>query len=265
VKKLNPDILIGLLISSLFWVGVFVWQSSQPPNHTSAASQHCEGTKSECAKTTTDERIADYTWWLAVLTAGLVCAGVVQFGFLIRGDNTARIAANAAERAAKATEDSVEVGRDTAKRQLRAYVTVNGVVRTKDPGNPNGEGFAVMIEIKNNGQTPASNSLQWAQIEIKEFPLQSPLPIHCLQNPTRGILPPGSDTKNLMFPTFDRNLTTIEENAILANHTAIYVYGETDYLDVFGDRHLMQFRFRCNGQGYPMGLFKPDSEGNEAT
>ncbi len=68
-----------------------------------------------------------------------------------------------------------------------------------------------------------------------------------------------------MFPTFERDLTAFEENAILQNHTAIYVYGEIDYLDVFGDRHLTQFRFRCNGQGYPLGLFKPDSEGNEAT
>src|SRR5450755_2703744 len=137
MKQINPDILIGILIASLGWVAVFVWESSQPPIHTSAAGQHCEGTKSECAKATTDERVADYTWWLAVLTAGLVCAGVVQFGFLIRSDNTARVAANAAERAAKATEDSVEVGRDTAKRQLRAYVTVNGVIRTKDPGDVN--------------------------------------------------------------------------------------------------------------------------------
>jgi hypothetical protein len=102
VKKINPDILIGILVASLFWVGVFVWQSPQPPNHAGVASQHCEGTKSECAKAGSDERIADYTWWLAVLTAGLVCSGVIQFGFLIRSDNTARIAANAADLSARA-------------------------------------------------------------------------------------------------------------------------------------------------------------------
>ncbi len=263
MRQINTDILIGILIASLGWVAVFVWQSSQPPNHTSAASQHCEGTKSECAKATTDDRIADYTWWLAVLTGGLVFAGIIQFGFLIRSDNTARLAANAAERAADATAASVDLARDTAKRQLRAYVTVNGVIRTKDPGDLNGQGFAVLVDIKNSGQTPARDSLQWARIEIQEFPLTTHLPIHCLENPTKGILPP--EAKNLAFPTFTRDLTTIEENAILANHTAIYVYGEIDYLDAFGDRHLTQFRFRCNGQGYPLGMFKPDCEGNEAT
>jgi hypothetical protein len=102
MKRLNPDILIGLLIASVFWVVVFVRQSSHPPNHINAASQHCEGTKSECAKATTDERIADYTWWLAVLTGGLVLAGVIQFGFLIRSDNNARLAANAADLSARA-------------------------------------------------------------------------------------------------------------------------------------------------------------------
>ncbi|SHH01612.1 hypothetical protein SAMN05443248_3385 [Bradyrhizobium erythrophlei] len=41
---------------------------------------------------------------------------------------------------------------DTAKRQLRSYVTVDGVIRTKDPGDLKGEGFAVLIDVKNSGQ-----------------------------------------------------------------------------------------------------------------
>jgi hypothetical protein len=45
---------------------------------------------------------------------------------------------------------------------------------------------------------------------------------------------------------------------------AVTAVGEIEYLDVFGDRHLTQFRFRCNGQGYPLGMFKADGEGNEA-
>jgi hypothetical protein len=102
MKRLNPDILIGLLLASLFWVGVFVWQSSQPPNRASETSQHCEGTKSECAKAATDERIADYTWWLALLTGALVTVSAVQGYFLLRSDKTARIAANAADRSARA-------------------------------------------------------------------------------------------------------------------------------------------------------------------
>lgn len=124
-------------------------------------------------------------------------------------------------------------------------------------------GFAVLIDVKNRGQTPASELLQWARIEIREFPLADRLPIHCLENPTRGILPPES--KSLAFPTFTRAPTTIEENAVRSNDTAVYVYGEVEYIDVFGDRHLTQFRFRCNGQGCPLGMFKADGEGNLVT
>jgi hypothetical protein len=258
----TPEVLFGMLLAvAIFAIGMVFSSSVFPPNAKpeTAAQDH---SKQDTSKASTDERIAEYTWWLAVLTGGLVFVALGQGVFIARSDKTARLAANAAERAAKATENSVDLARDTAKRQLRAYVTVNGVIRTKDPGKLNGEGFAVLVDVKNSGQTPASDLLVWANIEIREFPLVTCLPLHCLENPTRVILPP--DTKNLAFPTFDRDLTTIEENAILKNHTAVYVYGEIEYLDVFGNRHLTQFRFRCNGQGYPLGMFKADGEGNEA-
>src|SRR5258708_32389269 len=123
MRQINTDILIGILIASLGWVAVFVWQSSQPPNHTSAASQHCEGTKSECAKATTDDRIADYTWWLAVLTGGLGFHSIIQFCLLIRSDNTARLGANSALRPAHATAASHAFSEATARRQLLPSVT----------------------------------------------------------------------------------------------------------------------------------------------
>ena len=171
LKKLNADILIGLLIASLFWVGIFVWQSSQPPNHTSAASQHCEGTKSECAKATTDERIADYTWWLAVLTAGLVCAGVVQFGFLIRSDNTARIAANAADLSARAAVgQKLPILRcSTPHLWPASTVFQDAFVGT---GDPTKHDFIKIIglELFNHGETlayPREYGLGWMLTEKK--------------------------------------------------------------------------------------------------
>ena len=104
MKKLNPDILIGLSIASLFWVGVFVWQSSQPPPYNHPESHACEGTKSECAKATSYERIADYTWWLAVLTAVLAAVSAGQGYFLLQADKTARIAAEAAKKSVETAQ-----------------------------------------------------------------------------------------------------------------------------------------------------------------
>lgn len=240
-----------------------------PPNPTNDQSAKREKTAFEVffELKLTDVLLVIFTALLAWKTSGLFTetAGLRDAADKQRLDTLRSI--EAAEKAAKATEraaDTTAASVDLTKRQLRAYVTVNGIITAKDPGALDAkEGFAVLIDIKNSGQTPALDSLQWARIEIREFPLTTLLPIHCLENSPKGILPP--EAKSLMFPTFTRDLTIIEKNAILKNHTAIYVYGEVDYLDIFGERHLTQFRFRCNGQGFPLGMFKPDGEGNEAT
>lgn len=152
---------------------------------------------------------------------------------------------------------------DTNQRQLRAYVSVGGIARTKDPGELKGAGFAVLVEVKNDGQTPAYDLVQWAKIEVREFPLIGGMAIHCLENPGFGVIPPH--TKTMAFPTFKRDLSPLEEQAVLENGKAIYVYGEVSYRDAFDRKHLTQFRYRCNGQGYGLGLFKADAEGNDTT
>lgn len=76
--------------------------STEPPLHESAKQQGTEQTNHEAAKIAADERIARYTWWLAVLTGALVGVSLIQGYFLLRSDKTARIAATAAERSARA-------------------------------------------------------------------------------------------------------------------------------------------------------------------
>jgi hypothetical protein len=106
-KQINPDILIGLLLASLFWIGVIAY-SSNSPRYANEPSEHCDGTKAECAKSAVDERLANYTWWLALLTGGLVLTAAGQGYFLLRSDKTARIAAEAAKKSADAGIMSAE-------------------------------------------------------------------------------------------------------------------------------------------------------------
>jgi hypothetical protein len=250
------EIVIGALLATAFWASIYVL-TSNAASHYEICETAKEGTK-ECASYNIVglalRKIGTSLDILSALITAIATILIARFTFTLKRSTDSLWEAGERQRL---------LSEDTAKRQLRAYVTVNGVMRTKDPGDLNGQGFAVLVDVKNSGQTPAYDFLQWARIEIREFPLVNRLPIHCLENPTRGILPP--ETKNLAFPTFTRALTVFEENAILANHTAVYVYGELDYLDVFGGRHLTRFRFRCNGQGYGLGMFKADGEGNEAT
>jgi hypothetical protein len=256
------------LTVAVFAMGMLFESSRRHPTEqraTSSAAQENPGHPAEPSfwNWVTHDAAGFFTLWLVIVGVGQIGLFYWQLRLIRISADDAKRAGIAAERAADATASSVDLARDTAKRQLRAYVTVNGVIRTKDPGHLDAQGFAVLVDVRNVGQTPAYDLLQWANISIQEFPLVTSLPIHCLENPTRSILP--RDAKSMAFPAFTRDLTTIEENAIRANHTAVYVYGEIDYLDVFGERHLTQFRFRCNGQGYPLGLFKADGEGNEAT
>ena len=158
LRHTNSDILIGILIASLFWVGIFVWQSSQPPKNANIESQHCEGTKSECAKAGTDERIADYTWWLAVLTGALVTVSSVQGVFLLRADKTTRSAANAAELSAKA---SIALALPIVGADSPEMLDVDGLIRTDEPYGGSPADFPrrfcaiPVIAFRNEGQTPA--------------------------------------------------------------------------------------------------------------
>ncbi len=211
--------------------------------------------------------VGGFTIVLAISTIGLWLAtnklwasGEKQFGLLAE---TSLRQSRDMKASVVAAEAAVNVAQDTAKRQLRAYVSVAGLARTKDPGEVAGAGFAVWVDVKNEGQTPAYDVFHWAKIDLREFPLNGGFDIHCIENPSRCILSSGD--KNIAFPTFKRDLTPLEEQAILSNGKAVYVYGEIDYRDAFGKRHMTQFRFRCNGQGYPLGMFKADGEGNEAT
>jgi len=204
--------------------------------------------------------IAWFTWSLRRSTDKLWDAGERQLKLL---DDTSAAQSRDMQASVAAAEAAVSVAQDTARRQLRAYVCVAGLIRTKDPGEPDGPGFAIWIDVKNVGQTPAYDLFHWAKIDVREFPLNGGFDIYCVESPSRCIISSGD--KNIAFTAFKRDLTPLEEQAILANGKAIYVYGEIDYRDIFGKRYINQFRFRCNGQGYPIGLFKADGEGNEAT
>jgi hypothetical protein len=247
LKKLNPDILIGLLLGSLFWVGVFVWQSSQPPNHTGAASQHCEGTKSDCAKATTDERIADYTWWLAVLTAGLVCSGVVQFGFLIRSDNTARMAANAADLSARA---AIAIELPVIRINPENF-TIG--TRRRDDGTQIEYGLIVTLGLANFGRTKAFPiDVQCGWTFDSELP-RIPSYTYTKAFPTNAILEVGlNEQGEININDFVFEGDPVFFDAVRNGTSGLWFYCLLRYLDFMDVRHEVGFcwkRYQTVGSG----------------
>jgi hypothetical protein len=98
-RSLNPEIVIGFLIATLFWIGILGWQAAYTP--TEMEKQKCyeaaqkSGHKSEECKSlwerTTSDPVAFFTLWLVIFTGGLTVstvllwrAGEKQFRYAIR-------------------------------------------------------------------------------------------------------------------------------------------------------------------------------------
>ena len=115
----------------------------------------------EQASSVSSEHHPDKPAWDAIdyLTLGLVMVGAVQAGLFIwqlglirKGLADTKEAADAARDTAKATTDFVILARETAERQLRAYVFVDyaraTLIRAKQ------KSFAEIV-VRNFGKTPA--------------------------------------------------------------------------------------------------------------
>lgn len=93
-----------------------------------------------------DERLADYTLWLTILTGALVGVSATQIHFLIRADKTARITAEAAKESS-----------DALPRIERAYLFVDRAETQRLKPSVSGlfHGKPRTIVFKNYGRTPA--------------------------------------------------------------------------------------------------------------
>jgi hypothetical protein len=107
-----PEMILGAFLTvAVFAVGAIFSSTIFTPNQTSEPANHNDQPKEKNPKTgdaeSSDDRIAKYTLWLAILTGALVAASGFQGYFLIRSDKTARIAANAANRQARVAESAL--------------------------------------------------------------------------------------------------------------------------------------------------------------
>src|SRR5437870_1414831 len=101
MKYRLPEIFLGMFLAvAIFSMGFLFASSVFPPNAKpeTAAQKHSQ---QETSKASTDERIADYTWWLAVLNGLLVFTAFGQGFFIARSDKTARVSADAATQSAE--------------------------------------------------------------------------------------------------------------------------------------------------------------------
>lgn len=176
--------------------------------------------------------VADFTRWLVFATALL--AG---FGFW-----------------------QVIISRQTARRQLRAYVDIqSGQVLGFDTGT-----VRVRMVTKNSGQTPAYEVDQWIAVGADDFPpktgfhAQDPKP-----PPLKTTLAPGA--VHTAFQEYGQ-LSAGQIAKIKDGKAAIWAWGEITYKDAFGRSRKSWFRFIYRGvvDTDPPGGMSAAAEGNGA-
>jgi hypothetical protein len=162
--------------------------------------------------------------------------------------------------AALATLRSLHLARDTARRQLRAYVfPMYAHIRDVRASRPT---FAV--DIKNFGQTPAYGLRMKTAIQSGNYPLDKKLVPEVESSIATTQLAPQAS----LFDDIALNhaLSANEIVALSEGRTAIYLFGAIEYFDIHKKKHWTTFRMLLGGpDGIPThGRLFYHGEGNDA-
>jgi len=208
----------------------------------------------EKPKSTADERIADYTWWLAAFTAALVGVAFIQFvismiqiRFLIRADETASITANAAKLSADASM-AAESAHVRILPQSHNYWDAAGKFAALYPNSPEmsrlSEQVVAQIVFKNYGKTLAS--LREASVRLQcspEPPERLTGFIPMLSLPDERVLAANAVTDSFTSG-LGPSLTMKEAIAISKGELSIWLIGHVVYADVFGRVWTQHFLYK---------------------
>jgi hypothetical protein len=157
--------------------------------------------------------------------------------------------------------------RDTAQRDLRAYVCVDSGA-LKFPAKNMAD---VQVHFKNCGKTPAYDLQGWRHTWLAESPLNDVLP-WAPDTPRKGKEPLAPGRRSVY--TSKIRLEKLTEMIIGTPACTLYVYGEVQYRDAFRRKRFTRYRLIYGGsggtrstrdkQGSELWLLNPDTEGNEA-
>jgi hypothetical protein len=178
-------------------------------------------------------------WWL------FIAAILTLLGILYQASATAA--------AAKATRDSVELSRDSSKRELRAYiVVVIGEATYQERRNKEQHGPDLKFECRplmiNTGKTPATKLQFQARAAIMSIPLPPGTHLPEGYDEGTGTNALGPQQNANMFALVDGFAADDEVDSIKyggpwENRGAkgLYCWGLITYQDIFGEKHTTQF------------------------
>jgi hypothetical protein len=158
------------------------------------------------------------------------------------------------------TIQSNRIARDTAKRQLRAYLSVIPKGITEGPNDTSG---TVVISLKNNGQTPAYDIRIAIATVITDFPIGDDLPnVPSEIMHSDGVI--GGGSKTHFYRHFDSvDMQYLER--VRDEEAAFLVHGTVWYRDIFNEERKTHFCHHYRGKELDAGSAKTHLFGNSAT
>jgi len=235
-----------------------------PEKHDSAKSPEKAGTDLT-PKESTDEKLADYTLWLVFATCALGVVAAIQTRLLFKSDKTARELVSITERQmliAGHQTDIIEkqhaIGRlqliherDTARKELRAYLTVEPDGINQLIGRMEAMG---QVRLRNVGRLPARNVTLIVKMKRSAKPEEDPR--HRTKKfdvsedrstySDRAVNPGGDMLQG------SENVLPIADLAV--DHYNVYVFGIAKYDNGYGNPCWTRFCHRYSTDGRLKGL-----------
>jgi hypothetical protein len=161
-----------------------------------------------------------------------------------------------AQKSAKAAQDALELAKDTARRQLRAYVFADSFVMAE---TPDGKKIIVKAKFKNTGQTPALRATANGLLILeKDGVILRNSPV--ISEKDYGTY--GRDSDFGVGAAF--NITEDFVSDLKGGLLTIRFKGNVSYADIFDETHFLPFDFHIRPlAGGATFIMTPDANAEE--
>jgi hypothetical protein len=257
--RLLPMVCAGALGALFCFYGEEIWWSSSycPPKQLtgtqSSQISDCHQGERALGHWITADAGGFFTFWLVIVGGIQAALFLWQLDLIRKSLSDAKDAAKAAGDSAKAAADAVTLSRQTAERELRAYIYLKNI-GTKLERGPSTMGAYQEVQgvisgliltpvWANSGNTPARRILSGANIKTFDAKIPDDFDFSDSNPPRRGVLAPNSE----MFAQVGK----IAQSALASvarKESNILIWGWLDYDDVFPgtERHRTEFCFRVD-------------------
>jgi hypothetical protein len=204
-----------------------------------------------------------FTLGLLVVGSGQAILFLWQLSIIRNGLVDAKEASDAARQSAEVADKSLKLSSETAQRQLRAYIFIEGGVVRALKTNDGRSFLRVEFITKNSGQTPAYSFQSWARLEILDAAIEprydTPRMVDQQSFDTIG---PGTTREAVL----SKEITNDDFTRLGNRNQIVRVWGRYEYKDAFEAPRYFNFFLR-NGQrtksgDWPIEAAERHSEGN---